>query len=109
MVEVVDFQQNGIAGRRNGNCVLRLREQDFVIAAQCTGVPAGRILFRHILPHLVGTAIVWGTLGIATNVMLEASLSFLGIGVQPPTPSWGVGSRKAGGWSRSSFSCSYSS
>ncbi len=69
--------------------VLRLREQDFVTAAKCTGVPAGRILFRHILPHLVGTAIVWGTLGIATNVMLEASLSYLGIGVQPPTPSWG--------------------
>jgi peptide/nickel transport system permease protein len=69
--------------------VLRLREQDFVIAAQSTGVPAGRILFRHILPHLVASAIVWGTLGIATNVMLEASLSYLGIGVQPPTPSWG--------------------
>ena len=69
--------------------MLRLREQDFVTAAKCTGVPAGRILFRHILPHLVGTAIVWGTLGIATNVMLEASLSYLGIGVQPPTPSWG--------------------
>jgi peptide/nickel transport system permease protein len=69
--------------------VLRLREQDFVTAAKCTGVPASRILFRHILPHLVGTAIVWGTLGIATNVMLEASLSYLGIGVQPPTPSWG--------------------
>jgi len=69
--------------------VLRLREQDFVLAAIATGVPAGRILFRHILPHLVATAIVWGTLGIATNVMLEASLSYLGIGVQPPTPSWG--------------------
>jgi peptide/nickel transport system permease protein len=69
--------------------VLRLREQDFVTAAQCLGLPRGRILARHILPHLVSTAIVWGTLGIATNVMLEASLSFLGIGVQPPTPSWG--------------------
>jgi len=69
--------------------VLRLREQDFVLAAKCIGAPAGRILLRHILPHLVGTAIVWGTLGIATNVMLEASLSYLGIGVQPPTPSWG--------------------
>jgi peptide/nickel transport system permease protein len=69
--------------------VLRLREQDFVTAAQCLGVPPGRILLRHILPHLVSTAVVWGTLGIATNVMLEASLSFLGIGVQPPTPSWG--------------------
>ena len=48
-----------------------------------------RILFRHILPHLVPTIIVWGTLGIATTVLLEATLSFLGIGVQPPTPSWG--------------------
>jgi peptide/nickel transport system permease protein len=69
--------------------VLRLREQDFVTAAQWLWVPPGRILLRHILPHLISTAIVWGTLGIATNVMLEASLSFLGIGVQPPTPSWG--------------------
>jgi hypothetical protein len=49
----------------------------------------GRILFRHILPHLVPTIIVWGTLGISTTVLLEATLSFLGIGVQPPTPSWG--------------------
>ena len=49
--------------------VLRLREQDFVLAAIATGVPAGRILLRHILPHLVATAIVWGTLGIATNVI----------------------------------------
>ena len=46
-------------------------------------------MIRHILPQLVPTIIVWGTLGIATNVMLEASLSYLGIGVQPPTPSWG--------------------
>ena len=45
--------------------------------------------FLHILPHLMPTAIVWGTLGIATTVLLEATLSFLGIGVQPPQPSWG--------------------
>ena len=69
--------------------VLRLREMDFVVAAQCLGIPSGRILLRHISPHLVATAIVWATLGIAANVMLEASLSYLGIGVQPPTPSWG--------------------
>ena len=50
---------------------------------------ARRILFRHILPHLVPTIIVWGTLGISTTVLLEATLSFLGVGVQPPTPSWG--------------------
>jgi peptide/nickel transport system permease protein len=69
--------------------VLALRDRDFVIAARALG--AGRIfsLVRHILPQLFPTIIVWGTLGIATNVMLEASLSYLGIGVQPPNPSWG--------------------
>lgn len=69
--------------------VVSLRERDFVTAAHAVGVPRLRTLFRHILPQLVPTIIVWGTLGIATNVMLEASLSYLGIGVQPPTPSWG--------------------
>jgi peptide/nickel transport system permease protein len=69
--------------------VLVLREREFVVAARALG--GGRLytLARHILPQLVPTIIVWGTLGIATNVMLEASLSYLGIGVQPPTPSWG--------------------
>lgn len=66
-----------------------LREAEFVQAARSLGASTPTILFRHILPHLIPTAIVWGSLGIATNVMLEASLSFLGIGVQPPTPSWG--------------------
>ncbi len=69
--------------------VLVLRDRDFILATRALG--AGRIftLVRHILPQLFPTIIVWGTLGIATNVMLEASLSYLGIGVQPPTPSWG--------------------
>jgi peptide/nickel transport system permease protein len=69
--------------------VLALRDRDFVTATRALG--AGRVftLVRHILPQLFPTIIVWGTLGIATNVMLEASLSYLGIGVQPPTPSWG--------------------
>ena len=48
-----------------------------------------RILFTHIIPHLIPTMLVWATLGIATTVLLEATLSFLGIGVQPPMPSWG--------------------
>jgi peptide/nickel transport system permease protein len=66
-----------------------LVERDFVLAERSLGAGHLRILFRHILPHLVPTAIVWGTLGIATTVLLEATLSFLGIGVQPPQPSWG--------------------
>ncbi|MSP83825.1 MAG: ABC transporter permease [Alphaproteobacteria bacterium] len=66
-----------------------LAEREFIEAARSLGAGTGRILLRHILPHLVPTLLVWGTLGIATTVLLEAALSFLGVGVQPPTPSWG--------------------
>ena len=66
-----------------------LAERDFIAAERTLGAGTGRILFRHVLPHLVPTIIVWGTLGISTTVLLEATLSYLGVGVQPPTPSWG--------------------
>ncbi|MER8463183.1 ABC transporter permease [Mesorhizobium sp. M1409] len=66
-----------------------LAEREFIDAERTIGASAPRILFRHILPHLLPTIIVWGTLGISTTVLLEATLSFLGIGVQPPTASWG--------------------
>jgi peptide/nickel transport system permease protein len=66
-----------------------LAERDFIAAERTLGAGTGRILFRHILPHLVPTIIVWGTLGISTTVLLEATLSYLGVGVQPTTPSWG--------------------
>ncbi|MGB4827327.1 MAG: ABC transporter permease [Paracoccaceae bacterium] len=66
-----------------------LATRDFIAAERTLGAGTGRILFRHILPHLVPTIIVWGTLGISTTVLLEATLSFLGVGVQPPVPSWG--------------------
>ncbi|TPK82336.1 ABC transporter permease [Mesorhizobium sp. B2-4-13] len=66
-----------------------LAEREFIDAEGTIGAGAPRILFRHILPHLLPTIIVWGTLGISTTVLLEATLSFLGIGVQPPTASWG--------------------
>ena len=69
--------------------VLILREREFVTASRALGAGRRYVIIHHILPQLVPTIIVWGTLGIATNVMLEASLSYLGIGVQPPTPSWG--------------------
>lgn len=69
--------------------VVSIREREFVEAARAVGAPGWQVLWRHILPHLVPTIIVWGTLGIAANVMLEASLSYLGVGVQPPDPSWG--------------------
>lgn len=66
-----------------------LAERDFIDAERAMGAGAMRIMLRHILPHLFSTIIVWATLGIATTVLLEATLSFLGIGVQPPIPSWG--------------------
>ncbi len=63
--------------------------RDFITAQESLGASHARIVFQHIAPHLLPTAIVWGTLGIATTVLLEATLSFLGVGVQPPQPSWG--------------------
>nr|WP_180882940.1 ABC transporter permease [Mesorhizobium loti] len=66
-----------------------LAEREFIDAERTIGAGTPRILFRHILPHLLPTIIVWGTLGISTTVLLEATLSYLGIGVQPPTASWG--------------------
>lgn len=69
--------------------VLAIRESEFIEAAVAVGASTRRILYRHVLPHLVPTLLVYGTLGISTTVLLESTLSFLGVGVRPPTPSWG--------------------
>ncbi len=69
--------------------VLVLREQDFVQAARAAGMSDARIIVRHILPNAVAPIIVLATVGMATAIIAEAALSFLGLGVQPPTPSWG--------------------
>ncbi|WP_374368942.1 ABC transporter permease [Dongia sp.] len=66
-----------------------LAERDYVVAVRAIGAGTPRILLRHVLPHLLPILIVWGTLGIATTSLFEAMLSYLGMGVQPPTPSWG--------------------
>jgi peptide/nickel transport system permease protein len=66
-----------------------LAEREFIAAERTIGAGTARILLRHMLPHLLPIVIVWGTLGISTTVLLEATLSYLGIGVQPPTASWG--------------------
>lgn len=68
---------------------ISLAEREYVQAVRSVGASTPRILMRHILPHLMPTLIVWGTLGIATTSLFEAVLSYLGVGVQPPTPSWG--------------------
>jgi peptide/nickel transport system permease protein len=69
--------------------VLGIRARPFVEAAAALGAPRPRILWRHILPNAVGPAIVAITLGVGGAVLLESGLSFLGLGVQPPQPSWG--------------------
>ncbi|MEM9252866.1 MAG: ABC transporter permease [Planctomycetota bacterium] len=68
---------------------LSLRHQPFVEAARCAGVPAHRILLRHVLPNLAGPIIVYATLAIPQAILQESFLSFLGIGIQAPVPSWG--------------------
>jgi peptide/nickel transport system permease protein len=67
-----------------------LSEREYIEAARALGAGPVRILLRHLLPHLMPTIIVYATLGIATTVLLESMLSFLGRGVQPPTPAWGM-------------------
>jgi ABC-type dipeptide/oligopeptide/nickel transport system permease subunit len=69
--------------------VLSLREKEFVEASRSLGASNSRILFREILPNLVAPLIVYSSLLIPTNILLEAGLSFLGVGVRPPTSSWG--------------------
>jgi peptide/nickel transport system permease protein len=65
------------------------RERDYVAAARATGASARRILFRHMLPNMLGPLVIVATLGIGTAIVAESGLSFLGLGVQPPTPTWG--------------------
>jgi peptide/nickel transport system permease protein len=69
--------------------VLRLREEAYVRAAEALGAARRRIIFRHLLPNTLGPLLVAATLGVGDVILLEAGLSFLGLGVQPPTPSWG--------------------
>ena len=69
---------------------LRARELEVVQAARASGASAPRIVLRHILPTAFPAVVVQGTLGMAGAIIAEAALSFLGLGVQPPTPSWGT-------------------
>jgi peptide/nickel transport system permease protein len=70
--------------------VLKVREMEFVTAARALGAKAPRVIALHVLPNVVNPVIVMATLGLAGAILSEASLSFLGLGVQPPTPSWGA-------------------
>jgi len=69
---------------------LSLRERDFVVAAQCLGASRRQIITRHIIPNLIQTSLVIGTFAMASSIIAEASLSFLGVGVPPEIPTWGT-------------------
>jgi len=68
---------------------LSVISKEYIEASKAIGINTGRIIFRHILPNIAGPVVIMGTLWIATAIRIEAGLSFLGFGVQPPTPSWG--------------------
>ncbi len=89
VIFVIAFVNWTYIGRIIRGQVLSLREKEFVEAARALGASDARIMFREILPNLVAPMIVYATLVIPQNILLEAALSFLGVGVQPPDPSWG--------------------
>ena len=70
--------------------VLTVRELEYIEAARALGFSKARIIFRHILPNVMGPVLVVAASNFATAIIIEAGLSFLGVGVQPPQPSWGL-------------------
>ena len=68
---------------------MTIRDTEYVDACKCYGCPTWKILLRHILPNALAPVLITATLGVAGAILVESSLSFLGLGVQPPTASWG--------------------
>jgi ABC-type dipeptide/oligopeptide/nickel transport system permease subunit len=89
LVFIIGFFNWPYMGRIVRGQTLSLREREFVDAARSLGARTPYILFRELLPNLVGPILVYATLLIPTNILFEAALSFLGVGINPPTPSWG--------------------
>ena len=89
VILIIGFVNWTYIGRIVRGQVLSLRKREFVEAARALGAGDVHIMFRVILPNLVAPLIVYCTLAVAGNILFETALSFLGLGVQPPTPSWG--------------------
>jgi peptide/nickel transport system permease protein len=88
MVAIGVFRWTGVARLVRGEFI-RLRGSDFVVASQALGVRSGRIIFRHVLPNALGPVLVAATFAVASGILTESALSFLGFGVKLPIPSWG--------------------
>jgi len=89
MITVIALATWPVSARVVRGQVLILREQEFIVAARVVGVRTRNILFGHILPNLLGPLSVVATFGVASAILTEAGLSFLGLGVRPPAASWG--------------------
>jgi len=89
MVLIIGFLSWMPTARVVRGSVLSVKEKEYVEAARMIGAPDGVIIWQHILPNIAGPIIVGATLGVGNAIIIESSLSFLGLGVQPPTPTWG--------------------
>lgn len=89
LIGIIGFFSAPYFGRIIRGQVISLREKEFVDAARGLGASSWRVMFRELLPNMYGPMIVYATLIIPTNILFEAALSYLGVGIQPPTPSWG--------------------
>ena len=98
LIFVIGFFGFPYLGRIVRGQVLSIREKEFIDASRSLGASDWRILTREVLPNLVGPVLVWMTLSIPSYILTEAGLSFLGVGVQDPTASWGKMLSTAGGW-----------
>ena len=94
MVVIGMLSWMGVARLVRGQ-ILSLRERDYISAAKAVGAGDGRIMWRHLLPNALAPVIVSATLAIGNNILTESALSYLGLGVQPPTASWGNSLQKA--------------
>src|SRR5690606_5293788 len=86
---VIGFVSWPVVARPVRGAFLSLREREFVEAGRAMGAATRRMMFRHMLPNAVAPLVVAATLGVANAILTESALSFLGLGVRPPLPSWG--------------------
>ena len=88
VISITVFTWTGFARIVRGQ-VMRVRELPYIEAAHALGASGFRIMFRHLLPNVMAPIIVTASIALGVNIMMESAVSFLGLGVQPPTPSWG--------------------
>jgi len=89
LISVIGFTSWPVSARIIRGEVLKIKQRDFIRSAQSVGATSWRIIWRHVLPNVMSVIIVSATIRVGSNILVEAGLSFLGLGVQPPLASWG--------------------